>query len=144
MKEEFEITGHFYEIENDKNGNYRRFLDIKRKPANTEQPDLMVVMMNPGSSKPLDGINNNDKPSKAKPDPTQDQIMRVMNNVSFNYARVLNLSDLRTQHSEELYEFLKSKESKLVPHSIFDPSRTCELESLFVRGVPVVFGWGVD
>ncbi len=104
----------------------------------------MVVMMNPGSSYPLNGIDNNFLPSEAQPDITQKQIMRVMDAVGFDYARILNLSDLRTPDSGELYRFLKSDESSLVDHSIFSPNRQSELEQLFVTGVPVIFGWGVN
>lgn len=75
------------------------------------EPDLMVVMMNPGSSYPLDGIDNNSIPSEADPDTTQQQIMKVMDAALFNYARILNLSDLRTPDSNELYRFLNSADS---------------------------------
>jgi hypothetical protein len=44
--------------------------------------------------KPLD-IENNTKESLAIPDNTQSQIMKVMLNCNLQYARVLNLSDLR-------------------------------------------------
>ena len=104
----------------------------------------MVVMMNPGSSYPLDGNDNNDVPSKAEPDNTQDQIMKVMQNTSIEYARVLNLSDLRAPDSKALYAFIKSKEAKGVKHSIFDKNRISDFNSLFVKNVPVIYGWGVD
>jgi hypothetical protein len=107
-------------------------------------PDLMVVMMNPGSSYPLDGINNNSVPSEAEPDTTQQQIMKVMDAAALNYARILNLSDLRTPDSSELYSFLESEKSSEVEHSIFSPNRKSELEQLFVNGTPVIFGWGVN
>jgi|SRR5690606_21203704 len=104
----------------------------------------MVVMMNPGSSYPLDGIDNNSVPSKAEPDTTQQQIMKVMGAAVFNYARILNLSDLRTPDSNELYRFLKSESCSSVEHSIFLPDRKPELAKLFVNDVPVIFGWGVN
>lgn len=107
-------------------------------------PDLMVVMMNPGSSYPLNGRNNNSVPSEAEPDTTQQQIMKVMNAVELNYARILNLSDLRTPRSRELYSFLKSDKSSEVEHSIFSPNRKSELEQLVANGAPVIFGWGVN
>lgn len=141
MSEEFEITGLFYQLGERK---LRKYLDIKRAGIAHGAPELMVVMMNPGSSYPLDGIDNNDKPSKAQPDNTQDQIMKVMNNASLNFARVLNLSDLRTPDSNKLYTFLASPESEEIDHSIFSSSRKRELESLFENGVPVIYGWGVN
>jgi hypothetical protein len=141
MKDKFVISGLFYKI-----GNYklRKYLDIKHQSSSLTQPDLMVVMMNPGSSYPLDGIDNNDSPTEAKPDKTQNQIMKVMCISSFEYARVLNLSDLRTPSSNELYAFIESEESKDIPHSIFGRDREGDFSSLFVNNVPVIFSWGVS
>ncbi len=115
-----------------------------RVGAKLEEPDLMVVMMNPGSSYPLDGNDNNCIPSVANPDTTQQQIMKVMDAALFNYARILNLSDLRTPDSSKFCRFLKSEESSTVEHSIFSPNRKFELAQLFVNGVPVIYGWGVN
>ena len=61
-----------------------------------------------------------------------------------DYARVLNLSDLRTPDSSELYRFLKSDESASVDHSIFSNNRKKELSQLFIQNTPVIFGWGVN
>ena len=141
MGTKFEITGLFYEASGYK---LRKFLDIKREGSSLSEPDLMVVMMNPGSSFPLDGIDNNSVPSEAEPDTTQHQIMKVMDAGSFDYARILNLSDLRTPDSNELYRFLKSEESNSVAHSIFNTERQEELNQLFAKGVPVIYGWGVN
>lgn len=141
MSTKFEVKGLFYESNGYK---LRKYLDITRVGVELNEPDLMVVMMNPGSSYPLDGIDNNSVPSEAEPDTTQQQIMKVMDASAFNYARILNLSDLRTPDSNELYRFLKSDESSTVEHSIFSPNRKSELAQLFVNCVPVIFGWGVN
>jgi hypothetical protein len=137
----FEVTGFFYESNGYK---LRKYLDIKRVGVARNEPDLMVVMMNPGSSYPLDGIDNNSVPSVAEPDTTQQQIIKVMDTAVFNFARILNLSDLRTPDSNELYCFLKSEACCSVEHSIFSPDRKHELAKLFVNGVPVIYGWGVN
>jgi len=137
----FEVTGLFYEA----NGyRLRMHLDIKRAGTEQSVPDLMVVMMNPGSSFPLDGVDDNSTPSVAEPDTTQQQIVRVMDAASLDYARILNLSDLRTPDSNELYRFIKSDESNAVEHSIFSENRKEDLNKLFVKGVPVIYGWGVN
>ena len=141
MNKKFEIFGHFYELSGLK---CRRFLDIKRDGVNSSQPDIMVVMMNPGSSYPLDGIDNNHVASKAHPDPTQDQIMTVMNNTGFNFARVLNLSDARQSSSNEFYKFIKSNIAGSIAHSVFHESRAVEFSALFCHNVPVIYGWGVN
>jgi hypothetical protein len=141
MVKKFEVSGHFYEQSGLK---CRRYLDIQRAGGGLSQPDLMVVMMNPGSSYPLDGITNNTTASKAHPDRTQDQIMKVMNNTGFSFARVLNLSDVRQPSSSEFYRFLKSSNTNSITHSIFHQAREEEFSKLFCRGVPVIYGWGVN
>ncbi|WP_222614664.1 hypothetical protein, partial [Klebsiella pneumoniae] len=62
MSAKFEVTGLFYESNGFK---LRRYLDIKRANITLDEPDLMVVMMNPGSSYPLNGIDNSSLPSEA-------------------------------------------------------------------------------
>lgn len=141
MRNRFKVEGFFYEKDEYK---FRKYLDIKSKEQESDNPDLMVIMMNPGSSSPLDGIDNNTVPSEAVPDNTQDQIMKVMLKNNLRYARILNLSDLRTPDSNVLYKFLKSKESQEIDHSIFCKNRKNDFDLLFRQNVPVIYGWGVD
>lgn len=141
MKKKFKITGLYYSEQGFK---FRKYLDIKKINSTLVEPDLMVVMMNPGSSRPLDGIDNNNKASEAVPDNTQSQIMKIMLNAGFNYARVLNLSDLREAKSKIFYEKIVELEAKGISHSIFDVKRIKELNKLWVNDVPVIYGWGVS
>lgn len=141
MTSEFDIKGLFYEKEGYK---FRKFLDIKTKNSYQLNPDLLVIMMNPGSSKPLDGIDNNCKISKAKPDRTQDQIMRIMLQFGYQYTRVLNLSDLREPKSKIFYSKMREMKDKKIAHSIFDEDRVVDFERLFVKNVPVIYAWGVS
>ena len=140
MREEFLVTGHFYMTNGYK---FRKTLDICTAGNELGKPDLMVVMMNPGSSRPVNGVDDSRTSMVAIPDKTQDQIMKVMITAGFEYARVLNLSDLRTSNSNELYEFLQSSNSNMVEHSIFHPGRESEYAELFVNNVPVIYAWGV-
>lgn len=142
MSGDFVITGLFYKL-NEHEHCFRKFLDIKRVESTSLAPDLMVVMMNPGSSYPIDNIDNNTKPSLAKHDRTQTQIMQVMSESGFEFARILNLSDLRTPNSDELRKFIKSDQGKLIPHSIFSEERSDDFQELFTSGVPVILAWGV-
>ncbi len=141
MKKEFHITGLFYEIQGYK---FRKYLNIKKKGCGIQIPDIMIVMMNPGNSKPLDGIDNNTIESEAIPDRTQDQIMKVMTACKLEYARVLNLSDIREPKSNKLLPMLLEMDKKGIAHSIFDTSRREDFDSLFIQGVPVIFAWGVS
>ncbi|HAQ88676.1 MAG TPA: hypothetical protein DCR78_19865 [Pseudomonas sp.] len=141
MSATFEVTGLFYELSGYK---CRKYLGIKRMDSLKGVPELMIVMMNPGSSYPLDGVYSNSLPTEAKPDNTQQQTMKVMDSGSIDYARILNLSDLRTPNSNTLYKFIKSGESNSVNHSIFTSTRKTELDQLVVKNVPVIFGLGVN
>lgn len=121
----------------------RKVLEIKRVITDEPSPDLLVIMMNPGSSAPLNEGESLDQLVLAKPDATQDQIMRVMDAAEFNFARVINLSDVRTPKSKELQAFLISDEGKVLPHSIFDPSRADGLAQLLPKDATYLLGWGV-
>ena len=141
MKTQFTITGFYYEVQGIK---FRKYLDIKTINSGHKNPDLMVIMMNPGSSKPIDGIENNTKESLAIPDNTQSQIMKVMLNCNLQYARVLNLSDLREANSAAFYKKLKNLNRMGISHSLFDKNRQDDFNQLWVNDVPVIFGWGVS
>ncbi|MCD6112019.1 MAG: DUF1643 domain-containing protein [Bacteroidales bacterium] len=141
MRKQFNITGLFYE---DQGYKFRKFLNIKKNNSVKKNPDLMVVMMNPGSSRPIDGIENNIVETDAIPDRTQDQIMRVMINCDFDFARVLNLSDLREPKSSILYSKFEELKKLKISHSIFDIERKQDFEELFVKDIPVIYAWGVS
>lgn len=116
------------------------------------EPDLLVVMMNPGASKPLDALWD-DKAEQgfvpAVPDRTQYQIMRLLvaakdAGMAWEHARVLNLSDLRTPKSELFIQKL-SLYAQDTSHSIFSTPRTLECGALFAnKHTPVLLGWGLN
>ena len=123
---------------------FRKYLHIKTKDSKLTRPDLLVVMMNPGSSRPLDGNNDGRSEVSTAPDRTQHQIMSFMNLAGFCYARILNLSDKREAKSISFFQFLNSRESQSIPHSIFDKSRREDLDTLLIENTPVLCAWGVD
>lgn len=140
MKERFLVTGYFY---TEGGRNLRKFLDIRRKETRLEEPDIMVVMMNPGSSRPTSGGDNSRCVTEAVPDKTQDQIMRVMERTNLGCARILNLSDVRERRSSDFAEFLQTDNAKDGRHSIFHESREDDYTQYFVKDAPVIFAWGV-
>ncbi len=141
MRKDFSINGLFYELKGFK---FRKYLNIIRNSSTKKNPDLIVIMMNPGSSRPTNGIDNFNEETETVPDRTQDQIMKLMNNCSFDYARILNLSDLREPKSSLFYDAINTLDKNNIPHSIFDAKRINDFEELFVRDVPVIFAWGVN
>ena len=141
MKEEFEIRGCFYELEG---LHCRKFLDIKRRGTSLEKPDLLVVMMNPGNSKPVDGRYDDGRVTEAKPDRTQMQIMRFMNNSGFDYCRIINLTDIQETKSKALIEILEKPKTKRIAHSIFDAKRQEEFKDLYPKNRLTLLAWGVN
>lgn len=116
LKQKFSVYGHFYELEID--GTIlkcRSVLEILTKSDNLETsatPCAVVVMMNPGSSRPVDTdyvpkrhtvceISSGDWEKHlvpTKPDNAQYQIMRLMLLKGWKHLRVVNLSDLRNHN----------------------------------------------
>lgn len=137
----FEVKGQYYFLDNIP---CRRLLEIRDRSVIKKEPDLLVVMMNPGSSEPENTADNeSDALSKAVCDDTQKQIMRVMDVFGYDFARVVNLSDMRAPKSKDLQNFLRTEQAKQIPHSIFDISRKDELKSLLPRDATYIVAWGV-
>ena len=115
-------------------------------------PDLLVVMMNPGASRPLNALwdeGSSQGFTAAQPDRTQYQVMRLMLaanrcGVPWHHARILNLSDLRTPKSAEMLHKLAAYQAD-DSHSIFSKSRSEECSQHFaVQTTPVLCGWGLS
>ncbi|MGN7612908.1 hypothetical protein ACQZV8_12580 [Magnetococcales bacterium HHB-1] len=166
LKKIFGVYGHFYTLsiagEDYPCRSVLELIEHEQTPKEINQiqsrlPDLMVIMMNPGSSRPLDQSytpplitdlkmlqQKNYVPTR--PDTTQYQIMRVMVRRGYKHARIFNLSDLREPKSTI---FLK-KIAKLgysiggEVHSLFCKERT--KERMTVMGCdkkrPIIAGWG--
>jgi len=154
IADQYAVTGFFY---TEQGYTFRAYLNIRQKTVGVkkylstiknrltpEKPDLMVVMMNPGSSTPLAGGDDGQMEVAAKPDETQRQVMRVMERRGFKYARILNLSDLRNPSSTDFMSTIKSLDYAGIHHSIFGPQRENDFDSLFVQSVPVILAWGAD
>ena len=176
LKENYSVYGSFYNIyqEGDEIAQCRNNLEIynincfEASENNRmilklkEKPDALAIMMNPGSSRPLsnecvetcyelEGLENNiikNKMVLAKPDITQYQIMRIMNEKKWAYVRVVNLSDIRCANSKDFFNEVKEFELKFesTVHSIFSDSRKNELNKAFniKNEAPVILAWGCN
>lgn len=147
----FAVRGHFYERED--GGTFwplRDRLEIFDKALAWDDvregsADLVAVMMNPGGSRPIDEgglLDDGTGWCDAVPDRTQYQLMRLaLGAQNIRHIRVINLSDLRTPKSAELFAALPRLGGW---HSIFDASRNEELRSaLGVQVTPVLLAWGM-
>ena len=153
----------------------RSVLEIMAKEKQPKNPgegavDAIIVMMNPGSSKPRNEHEeipcvSVDEISSMKevwvdtyPDKTQFQIMRVMDDKKWKHVLVINLSDIRNANSngrgkkgDERRESFSVEytaievQRKGETHSIFCKDRRQELERHLARvgNGPIVLAWGV-
>ena len=170
LKKSYRCFGHFYELKLTdatvlKCRSVLEIINDKQVAQNDDtlsarKPDAVVIMMNPGSSRPLlddyrepqiscpqDELDRDTRPLVlTMPDTTQYQVMRVMHALNWSHVRVLNLSDLREAKShnfvKRVAELSKKKDGDL--HSIFCETRRNELVRL-IRGAnagPVILAWG--
>lgn len=162
LKTMFSVFGHFYNLEiGDRTFKCRSVLEIVSKSIDdfkNSKPSALVVMMNPGSSKPL---NRDYKPKKfspdevmsdfwekeivlTRPDNAQYQIMRLMLLKEWKHVRVLNLSDLRNGNSGEFST--DYNDSKIIdpstPHSLINSGRLSELKKYCSESALVIAAWG--
>jgi hypothetical protein len=180
LKKTFRCYGHFYRlhVEGIEPQLCRSVLEITSLPreavgagtdpndlfsasgATRNLPDAVVIMMNPGSSRPIeegdtDSLLTMPLPSGfqkplvlTQPDNTQYQIMRIMVSKHWNHVRILNISDLRDPKSPSF--IAKTKVLDELPgggtHSLFSKVRKNERKAMLRRkpGAPFIIGWGQD
>lgn len=164
LKKSFDVFGHFYELEIGRSKfNCRSLLEIKIKDFDSKfdkKTDAIVIMMNPGSSRPIDVKYRGASLVKSAlfssrlvkdviptyPDNAQYQIMRVMKKQKWRYVRILNLSDLRNGNSDDFsLDFTKASEvDESHPHSIIHPGREHEFDKYVYdeNNGPVIAAWG--
>jgi len=165
LEEKYKCYGYFYSIVlHDHKFPCRSVLEIVDKtkiPHQTDDllkqiPDLVVIMMNPGASRPkidqsievqLDSIKDMKiSLTTTIPDRTQYQIMRIMEAKNWTHSRILNLSDLRDPKSGKFYKYFELVESILGSdhHTIFSKLREKELYKKLNSKSPILAAWGVS
>jgi len=172
LDEKYKVYGSFYNICNKGKdiakcrNNLEIFCINKKLGVKIKQfkatPDAVIVMMNPGSSRPLTNSDEGETKSieiselsnkiiKNKmavtiPDDTQYQIMRIMYNQYWGHVRVLNLSDIRKGDSGAFFKEVKKFEEhyKSQVHSIFSEERDMERNAAFSirKNNPILLAWG--
>jgi hypothetical protein len=171
LKKRFTCYGHFYELVfmNGDRAKCRSVLEIvdstvlQETPSDISEmePDVVVVMMNPGSSHPKDIYHMDEEveyPRPAgsmrkqlvltQPDNTQYQVMRVAVSKGWKHIRVLNLSDLRDPKSGSFLQKVEALSGLMGghTHSLFCEERSAECNHSLKRrqSTPILLGWGQD
>ncbi len=171
LKKRFACYGHFYELVliNGERAKCRSVLEMvdssipqDNPPDISEmEPDVVVIMMNPGSSHPKDIYHLDSEieyPQRessmrkelvlTQPDNTQYQVMRIAVAKGWRHIRVLNLSDLRDPKSGSFLQKVDTLAGVMGghTHSMFCKERAAECaHSLKRKGnTPILLGWGQD
>ena len=171
LKKRFTCYGHFYELGlmNGETVKCRSVLEIvdttipQADPSAISEraPDMVVIMMNPGSSRPkveghVDSVIEYaaGDPFRRKelvltqPDNTQYQVMRVAAEKGWSHIRVLNLSDMRDPKSVNFLRRVDELAGVMGghAHSLFCAERALELARSIDRTprTPILLGWGQD
>ena len=159
LKKTFDIYGHFYNLKLSNSVlRCRSILEIRRKRKKSMIADIIVIMMNPGSSIPLDKKyspkifskkeyfqNKTKEIIPTRPDNAQYQIMRLMQIYNWNFVRILNLSDLRNGNSGKFQtEFRNAmKLDNSNPHCITHVKRKKELsDCIKSKYNKIIAAWG--
>jgi len=164
LKKKFKAFGHFYNLVLDQETfpcrSMLEIISIDEDYPTQRLVDALVIMMNPGSSRPLDKNYNpqnyiiNDMYLErwtkeiipAYPDSTQYQIMRLMVNQNWRYVRIINLSDLQNGDIGDFFQ--NFSRSNLIddsnPHSIFHTKRKIELAKYLIKKKDglIILAWG--
>jgi hypothetical protein len=164
LKSQFSVYGHFYDLEiNGITFKCRSVLEIVAKSsgfASDSNPCAVVVMMNPGSSKPENCAYIPKKYTArqiasgqlekdiipARPDNAQYQIMRLMLLQGWKHVRILNLSDLRNGNSRQFsIEFQKASSLDATNlHSLTNKQRQRELLDYCSQSKTLIAAWGAN
>jgi hypothetical protein len=153
LRERFAVYGRFYEANfGGRMFELRSHLEIFERDLHWPQvvsapADLVAVMMNPGGSRPLDQTDREGW-ALTMPDRTQYQLMKLALRAqamgrSVRHIRVINLSDLRTPKSAELFTTLVALADDR--HSMFSPGRSAELYTALggTRRSRLLRAWGL-
>lgn len=161
LKHSYRVVGHFYSLRVTGTDpvRCRSILEILSVEKNGHaDADAVFVMMNPGSSRPVEEPHRVSACSRAweataglvptVPDTTQYQVMRVMHHLGWDRVRVINLSDLRESKSGAFmkrYQWLEGQ-ARCKVHSVFARARSAELQRYLARKPdgPIVCAWGVS
>lgn len=154
LRERFAVHGRFYEADfGAARFALRSHLEIFERSMSWPQAagaraDLVAVMMNPGGSRALDEPDSNGW-ALTLPDRTQYQLMKLALRAQASghpvrHIRVINLSDLRTPKSAELFAALATLRDD-DRHSLFSTQRRAELHQALggERPAPVLRAWGL-
>lgn len=146
LKQLFSVEAKFYhaEIEN-KKFLMRREARIQRQGADCTQVDAVIVMINPSNCAQAVETERSAEETQwisTKPNPTQYQLMNLMERKEWNLVTLINLSDI-CEGNMGNFKMIENKFNKAgVAHSLFQEGNAQEREVLLASANHLIFAWG--
>ena len=149
LKKTFKVEAKFYYAQvNQERFLMRREARIFRNSIRQSTIDAVIVMVNPGSCVPEGVIGNVESAEApfipAKPDPTQYQLMNLMERKGWNVITLVNLSDICEGNIKNFISRKKEFRKANVDHSLFQQGNKKELEELLASANHLIFAWGAS
>lgn len=149
LRKTFQVEAKFYYTQvNEERFLMRQQARIFRKGISQSTTDAVFVMINPGGCLPGESIGNIEiaeaKFISAKPDPTQYQLMNLMERKGWNVITLINLSDICEGNMKSFISREKEFRKANVAHSLFQQGNTKELKEVLASADHLIFAWGAS
>lgn len=146
LKPVFSVEAKFYRTEVEgETFLMRREARIQRKDAQADRTDAVIVMINPSNCAQAGntaGHAGNAQWIATKPNPTQYQLMNLMERKGWNLVTLINLSDI-CEGNMERFKKIETKFNRAgVPHSLFQEGNRHERDALLGGADHLIFAWG--
>lgn len=146
LKQIFSVEAKFYhvEIENE-HFLMRREARIKRQGAACNQTDAVIVMINPSNCAQGGETARSAEEAQwmsTKPNPTQYQLMNLMERKGWSLITLINLSDI-CEGNMGNFKMIENKFNRAgIAHSLFQEGNAQERETLLASANHLIFAWG--
>ncbi len=146
LKQIFSVEAKFYQAElaNEKIL-MRREAHIRRNGVFATRADAVIVMINPSNCAQAGKAEKDPRDAEwvsTKPNPTQYQLMNLMERQGWNLVTLVNLSDICEGNMSKFKSIENQFNKAGVAHSLFQEGNVDEREALLGSADHLIFAWG--
>lgn len=146
LKQIFSVEAKFYHAEIEKEQILmRREACIRRNGVFTTRADAVIVMINPSNCAQAGETAKSPRDAEwisTKPNPTQYQLMNLMERQEWNLVTLINLSDI-CEGNIGNFNIIENQFNRMgMSHSLFQEDNAQEREALLASADHLIFAWG--
>lgn len=146
LKQIFSVDAKFYHAEIEQEQFLmRREARIRRNETFCTQADAVIVMINPSNCAQAGETAKSPQEAEwipTKPNPTQYQLMNLMERQAWDLITLINLSDICEGNMGNFKSLEKKFNEAGVPHSLFQEENAQERAALLESSGHLIFAWG--